>query len=88
MKLIVCIFLEIMKMKLNYYDYNEKYYNEELKKKYLEAKEINKKLFEENIELYVTDEKIKFDFKYKINDSKEIKVKFNLKIIKYKFYVL
>ena len=88
MKLIVCIFLEIMKMKLNYYDYNEKYYNEELKKKYLEAKEINKKLFEENIELYVNDEKIKFDFKYKINDSKEIKVKFNLKIIKYKFYVL
>ena len=62
-------------------DYNEKleYYNEELKKKYLEAKEINKKLFEENIELYVNDKKLKFDFKYKINDSKEIKVKFKFK---------
>ena len=42
---------------------------------YLEVKDMNKKLFKESIDLYVNDKKINFDFKYKIKDSKEIKVK-------------
>ena len=53
--------------------------SEEMKKLYLEAKNINEKLFKEKIELYVNDKKIKFNFKYKINDEKEIKVKFVFK---------
>ena len=62
------------------HDYNEddkEWTNEELRKLYLEVKEINKKLFKENIELYVNKKKIPFNYKYKINDnSKEINVKF------------
>ena len=49
------------------------------KNKYLEAKNINKKIFEENIEIYINDKKIEFDYKYKIKDSNEIKVKFKFK---------
>jgi len=49
------------------------------KNKYLEAKNINKKIFEENIEIYINGKKIEFDYKYKIKDSKEIKVKFKFK---------
>jgi len=49
---------------------------EENKKIYLEAKNLNKSIFENNIDLYVNDRKIKFNYKYKFNDSKEIKVKF------------
>ena len=41
---------------------------------------MNKKIFEENIEIYINDKKIKFNYKYKINNInnniKEIKVKF------------
>ena len=51
-------------------------YNDSFKKSYSESAEINKKLFKNKIELYVNDEKVKFDFKYKIEDSQEIKVKF------------
>ena len=71
------------------YNYNIKYWDKEEQKIYLEAKEINKKLFEENIDLFVNDKKIKFDFKYRVYDSKEIKVKFKFrqKFNKYKFYV-
>jgi len=65
------------------HDYNEdlKYFNDEaMKELYYEAKKINKKLFEENIELFINNKKIKFDYKIKINDSsKEIKVKFKFK---------
>ena len=46
------------------------------KKSYLEAKN---NISDENIDIYVNDVKINFDFKYKIKDSKEIKVKFKLK---------
>ena len=35
------------------------------KKLYLEAKEINKKIFEENIKLYIDGNKTKFTYKYK-----------------------
>ena len=61
------------------YNYNIKYWDKEEQKIYLEAKEINKKLFEENIDLFVNDKKIKFDFKYRVYDSKEIKVKFKFR---------
>ena len=64
------------------HDYNENIEFEDVKKLYLEAKEINKKLFEENIELFVNEKKIKFNFKYKINNElKEINVKFKFKTI-------
>ena len=56
---------------------NYKYFDEKDKKLYLEAKEINKKIFENNIEIYINGEKMKFDYKYK--EKKEIKVKFKLK---------
>ena len=51
------------------------------KKEYLEVKNLNKKLFEENLDLYINDKKIKFVYKYKVRDSKEIKVKFKFKNI-------
>ena len=54
-------------------------WDEIIKNEYLKVKNINKKLFEENIEIYINDKKIKFDYKYKIKDSKEIKVKFKFK---------
>jgi len=64
--------------------------NEEIINIYLDAKKLNRIIFENNIELYVNDKKIKFDYKYKCNDSKEIKVKFKFnKIItnmSYMFY--
>ena len=66
------------------HDYNENIedWSEDGKKLYLEAKELNKKLFEENIELFVNEKKIKFNFKYKINNElKEINVKFKFKTI-------
>ena len=73
------------------HDYNiSEFSNEENRKMYLEAKDLNKNIFENNIELYVNDKKIKFNYKYKCNDSKEIKVKFKFnKIItnmSYMFY--
>ena len=40
------------------------------KNEYLKVKNINKKIFEENIEIYVNDKNIKFDYKYKAKDSK------------------
>ena len=76
------------------HDYNlyiNKFINKEYEKKeYLEVKDMNKKLFKESIDLYVNDKKINFDFKYKIKDSKEIKVKFifkqKLTNLSYMFY--
>ena len=54
---------------LNDYNLNINIFKKEfLKEEYLEAKNMNTKLFEENIDLYINDEKIKFDFKYKIKD--------------------
>ena len=49
------------------------------KKIYLEAKEINKKLFKENIDLFVNDEKIKFDLNIKLMIQKKLKLNLNLK---------
>jgi len=71
------------------HDYNKdiKIWDKKDKKAYLEAK---KDISEENIEIYVNDNIIKFDYKYNIENSKEIKVKFKFKKlltnINYMFY--
>jgi surface protein len=45
------------------------------KKAYIEGKnDINEK----NIEIYINDKKIRFNYKYKSNEKGEIKVKFNI----------
>ena len=56
---------------LHNYNDNIKDWDKKNKKEYLEAK---RDISEENIEIYINDKKIKFDYKYKIKDSKEIKV--------------
>ena len=75
------------------HDYNldlSEWKHEDNKKKYSEAKEMNKNIFENNIELYINDKKVDFNYKYKFNDSKEIKVKFKFNKIltnmSYMFY--
>ena len=40
---------------------------------------MNKKLFQDKIDMYINDEKIKFNFKYKMIGITEIKVKFKFK---------
>ena len=62
------------------HDYNldvNNWENGNMKKEYLEAKNINKKFFEENIDIFVDSKKI--NFKYKIKESKKIKVKFKFR---------
>ena len=85
---IICTYLPYIEEEISLiHDYNfskedMKDWLEEEKKGYLEAKELNKKLYTDETELYVNDEKIKFNFKYKIKDLKdfkEIKVKFKFK---------
>ena len=63
------------------HDYNLNVNNwiEEAKISYLNAKMINKKIFEKYSELYINEEKVKFDYKYKVTKNKEIKVKFKFK---------
>ena len=63
------------------YSYDTSKWKDKNKKKYREAKEMNKNLFENYIELYVNDKKIDFNFKYKFKESKVIKVKFKFKKI-------
>ena len=61
------------------HDYSEninEWNDEEDKKLYLEAKELNRKLSEEEIELYINNKKYRFDNKYINKESKELKVKF------------
>jgi len=74
---------------LHDYNLDVEYWTENDKNEYLKVKS-NKKLFEENIEIYVNNEKIKFDFKYKFKDSNEIKVRFkfnkSLTNISYMFF--
>jgi len=64
--------------------------NEEIINVFLEAMKTNRNFFENNIELYVNDKKMKFNYKYNCNDSKEIKVKFKFNKIltnaSYMFY--
>ena len=66
------------------HDYNidtSKWPNQENAKLYLEAKNMNKNIFENYMDIYIDNKKIKFDYKYKIKDTKEIKVKFIFKKI-------
>ena len=66
------------------HDYNidtSGWYNQENAKLYLEAKNMNKNIFENYIDIYIDNKKIQFDYKYKIKDTKEIKVKFLFKKI-------
>ena len=78
--IIKCIYIpDKNKAEINLlHDYNKNIndWNKKYKKEYLEAK---KEISEENIEIYVNDKKIKFDYKYKIIDSNEINVKFKFK---------
>ena len=64
---------------LHSYDLINPFGIELMDKLYLKTKELNKKIFEENIDIYVNGKKIKFDFNYKVNENKEIKVKFKFK---------
>ena len=83
-----------MKMKSNYYMIIIKmilnrYLDESCKQiedkdeklQYLEAKELNKKIFEDNMELFINGKKAKFKYKYNERENKEIKVKFKFKNI-------
>jgi len=57
-----------------------KYIEDENEKlQYLEAKELNKKIYEDYMELYINEKKVKFNYKYKDRENKEIKVKFKFK---------
>ena len=49
------------------------------KDSYIEAKEINKKIFEEKMEVYINNKKIKFSYKYKPSGTKDINVIFKFK---------
>ena len=57
------------------HDYSEdtKSWSEEGKKSYIEGKN---NINEKNIEIYINNKKIKFNYKYKSNERGEIKVKF------------
>jgi len=63
------------------HDYNKNItdLDEDEIKEYLEARDINKKLFNKYIDLYVNDIKIEFHYKLKVNNWKEIKVKIKFK---------
>ena len=63
---------------LHDYNLNVNGWNENRKKIYLDAKN-NILEMKENIEIYANDKRIKYDFKYKIKESKELKVTFKFK---------
>lgn len=71
-----------MKKKLNDYNSDSNISNDDLNKLYLEAKKINKKFYQENVEIYVNNEKIKFNYKLKLMMIiKNCKLKFDSKKI-------
>ena len=80
---IICIYIPNKNEKainlIHNYDLDINDWSEDSKNEYLESKNVNEKLFEENIDLYINEKKVKFNFKYKIQDSKEIKVRFKFK---------
>ena len=83
--IIICVY----KSKINdkeislLHDYKCKtfYNNPELKKLNLELKNHDKNIFENEIDMYIDGKKVKFDYKYKIKEAKEIQVKFKFKKI-------
>ena len=78
---IICIYIPNKNEKainlIHNYDLDINDWSEDSKNEYLESKNVNEKLFEENIDIFVDSKKI--NFKYKIKESKEIKVKFKFK---------
>ena len=71
---------------LHNYDLDSKYISDEDKKLYKEGKN---NINENNIDIYINDNKIKFDYKYKSNERGDIKVKFifrNLLTITYQMF--
>ena len=61
---------------LHDYTFNTNGWNEEPKKSYIEGKN---NINENNIDIYINDKKIKFNYKYKSNEKGNIKVKFIFK---------
>ena len=63
------------------HDYKEDIseYDKTFKQLYSKAKEINKQFFEKNIELFLSQKKIQFSYKYKVDEIEDIKIKFKLK---------
>ena len=61
---------------LHDYGYGLNLYDE---KEYEEASKLNKNLFEEYIDIYIDQKKVKFSFNYRFKEPKEIKVKFIFK---------
>ena len=58
-------------------------------KLYLEAKNMNKNIFENCIDIFIDNKKIKFDYKYQIKRQKKLKLNLYLKNFnKYKWDVL
>ena len=55
------------------HDYSIIWGDEESKKSYIEAKN---NINEKNIDIYINDKKIKFNYKYKSNEKGNIQVKF------------
>ena len=58
---------------LHDYTRDTKYWSEEMKKSYIEGKN---NINENNIDIYINDKKIKFNYKYKSNEKGNIQVKF------------
>ena len=76
-----CIYIP-NKKKINLiYDYSENLdiRGNEYISDFSEAKNLNLKLFQENVDLYVNDKKINFLFKYNVKNLNEIKVIFKFK---------
>ena len=61
---------------LHDYNINIEEWDEKCKKSYIEGKN---NINEKNIEIYINNKRIKFDYKYKSNKRGEIKVKFKFK---------
>ena len=76
-----CIYIPNQKKINLLHDYNENLdgRGEEYIRNYSEAKNLNKKLFQESVDIFIKDKKINFNFKYNIKDLNEIKVTFKFK---------
>ncbi len=78
---IYCIYkpkkgVKIIRLLHDYEEDENRFFFEDFKNLYIEAKEKNQNLFKENIKLYINNEEVEFDFKYNVRDEKEIKVIF------------
>ena len=66
----MCLYTKSKKINL-LHDYNENLdgRGKEYINNYLEAKNLNKKLFQENVDIFINDKKINFNFTYNIKDQ-------------------